>query len=57
MLAGCGSQIKGIDEYIKEALQDYGATRVSTVEDPLFAGAAGALALAQEMPKKYWKKL
>jgi rod shape-determining protein MreB len=57
VLAGCGSQIKGIGEYIKEELKDYGASKISTVEDPLFAGAAGALALAQEMPKKYWKKL
>jgi rod shape-determining protein MreB len=57
VLAGCGSQIRGIGDYIKEALTDYGTSSVSTVEDPLFAGAAGALALAQEMPKKYWKKL
>ena len=57
VLAGCGSQIRGISEYIKSELKDYGACQVSTVDDPLFAGATGALALAQEMPKKYWKKL
>ncbi len=57
VLAGCGSQIRGICEYIKGALKDYGDSKVSAVDDPLFAGAAGALALAQDMPKKYWKKL
>jgi rod shape-determining protein MreB and related proteins len=57
VLAGCGSQIRGIGDYIKDALKEYGSSSISTVEDPLFAGAAGALALAQEMPKKYWKKL
>ena len=57
VLAGCGSQIRGITDYIKDALKSFGSCQVSTVEDPLFAGANGSLALAQEMPKKYWKKL
>ncbi len=57
VLAGCGSQIRGISDYIKDALKSFGSCQVSTVEDPLFAGANGSLALAQEMPKKYWKKL
>ncbi len=57
VLAGCGSQITGLSEYIKDALKDYGTCNVSTVQDPLFAGANGSLALALEMPKDYWKKL
>lgn len=57
VLAGCGSQIRGISDYIKDSLKSYGSCQISTVEDPLFAGANGSLALAQEMPKKYWKKL
>ncbi len=57
VLAGCGSQIRGISDYIKDALKSYGSCQISTVEDPLFAGANGSLALAREMPKKYWKKL
>jgi rod shape-determining protein MreB len=57
VLAGCGSQIRGIIEYLKESLKDYGSCQVQTVNDPLFAGAGGALALAQEMPRDYWKKL
>lgn len=57
VLAGCGSQIRGISDYLKDALKSYGSCQLSKVEDPLFAGANGSLALAQEMPKKYWKKL
>jgi rod shape-determining protein MreB len=57
VLAGCGSQIRGITGYISASLKEYGSTQISTVEDPLFAGAAGALSLAQEMPKRYWKKI
>lgn len=56
ILAGCGSQIRGISEYIKDALKSFGSCQISKVEDPLFAGANGSLALAQEMPKKYWKR-
>lgn len=57
VIAGCGSQIRGISDFIKAALKSYGSCQISKVEDPLFAGANGSLALAQEMPKKYWKKL
>lgn len=57
ILAGCGSQIQGLTECFKDALKDYGTCQVRTVEDPLFSGASGALALAQEMPKEYWEKL
>lgn len=57
VIAGCGSQIKGITEYISAALQDYGPSQIKLVDDPLFAGARGALTLAQEMPRDYWAKL
>lgn len=57
VLAGCGSQIKGLTSTIQVSLKDYGASQVKKVEDPLFAGANGALQLAQEMPKQYWDKL
>lgn len=57
VLAGCGSQIRGITNYIADSLKEYGSTKVTSVEDPLFAGANGALTLAREMPKRYWKKI
>ncbi len=56
-VAGGGSQIKGIAEALEDRLKEYGPTRVRTVDDPLFAGAKGALALAQDMPDEYWEDM
>lgn len=56
-LAGGGSQIRGIAEAIESALKEYGPTKVQTVDDALFSGAAGALALAQDMPEEYWEDM
>ena len=57
VLAGGGSLIRGIAEYLQDALKEYGTCRVTRVADPLFAGADGALKLAQDMPSKYWETL
>lgn len=57
VLAGGGSLIRGIREYIQDALKEYGPCQVTAVPDPLFAGSDGALKLAQDMPPKYWEKL
>jgi rod shape-determining protein MreB and related proteins len=56
-LAGGGSQIRGIDTGIAEALKKYGTFNVHIVEEPLFSGADGALALAQDMPDEYWEDM
>ena len=56
-LAGGGSQTKGIAAAITEALKDYGSFRVTPVDDPLFIGAEGALALAEDMPEQYWENM
>jgi len=57
VLAGCGSQIRGISDFLKKALIEFGDVKITVVEDPFFAGAEGSLKLAQEMPKQYWEKL
>jgi rod shape-determining protein MreB and related proteins len=57
VLAGGGSQIRGLGDALKAVLKDFGPIQVKTVDDPMFAGAAGAMKLAQEMPKHYWEKL
>ena len=57
ILAGGGSQIRGIARYLEEAIGEYGPTTVRLAEDPLFGGAAGALELAKEMPEEYWTEL
>ena len=53
-LAGGGSQIRGLGDMLEEQLGQTGPARVRTVDDPLYAGAEGALALAQDMPAEYW---
>jgi rod shape-determining protein MreB len=57
VLAGGGSLIRGIGEYLQDALKEYGTCKVTRVKDPLFAGADGALRLAQDIPSKYWETL
>ncbi len=54
ILAGGGSQIDGLAEYLEKVLSEYGEANVQIVDDPLFSGADGALALAQDMPEDYW---
>ena len=56
-LAGGGSQIRGLAEMIEEQLGQTGPARVRAVDDPLYSGAQGALALAQDMPAEYWVAL
>jgi len=57
VLAGGGSLIRGIVEYLQEALKEYGTCKVTRIVDPLFGGADGALKLAQDMPSNYWETL
>jgi len=58
ILAGGGSQIVGlrkeIEDYLKQIL---GYGRVIAVEEPLYAGANGALRLAKDMPDEYWDQV
>ena len=58
ILAGGGSQIIGlqreIQHYMKKTL---GYGKVSKVEEPLYAGANGALILSKDMPDEYWDEL
>lgn len=56
ILAGGGSQIKGLCTYLQEMLSEDGPAKVQRVEDPLFSGADGALALAKDMPEAYWSE-
>lgn len=54
VLAGGGSQIKGLPEVIESHLSEFGSARVTIVDDPVYAGALGALRLAQDMPESEW---
>ncbi|MBF0326864.1 MAG: rod shape-determining protein [Alphaproteobacteria bacterium] len=57
IIAGGGSRIGGIADYIKERLRPYGDAVVTCVDDPTFAGCRGALRLAEELPPQYWGQL
>ncbi|MBF0370438.1 MAG: rod shape-determining protein [Magnetococcales bacterium] len=57
VLAGGGSNIKGLDVALATRLRDYGQVQVHRVADPDYAGSAGALKLASELPPEYWNQL
>ena len=57
ILAGGGSQIRGIREYLTQATKDLAPCTFHCVEDALYAGARGALGLSADMPEAYWAKM
>jgi rod shape-determining protein MreB and related proteins len=57
VLAGGGSRIFGLDRALEEALEELGGGRVSAVQEPVFAGANGALKIAYDMPEDTWEQM
>ncbi len=57
LLAGGGSRIHGLDRAIEEALVPFGGGRVRKVQEPVYAGANGALKIAYDMPVEAWEQL
>ncbi len=58
LLGGGGSQIKGLGDAIADYMDRHlGGGHVVTVEEPVYAGANGALKIARDMPKEYWEQL
>ena len=58
LLGGGGSQIGGLGRVIEARMQDLlGEGRVTTVAEPVYAGANGALKTAHDMPAEYWEQL
>ncbi len=57
VLAGGSSAIRGLDVALAAALQEIGGGVVRSVEDPMFAGSDGGLAIATDAPDGDWEKL
>jgi rod shape-determining protein MreB and related proteins len=57
LLSGGGGMMDGLNKRIEDAMKAIGGGRVTVVEEPLYAGANGALQLAMDMPGEYWQQL
>ncbi len=57
VLAGGGSAIRGLESFVKEVLNELGGGTVVAVDDPNYALADGALAIAQDTPLEDWDSL
>src|SRR5205085_286104 len=57
VLSGGGGQMDGLGKKIEDNLTHIGGGKVTVVEEPLYAGANGALQLALDMPSEYWQQL
>ena len=57
ILAGGGSQIPGLSAGLERVLVEYGGGAVRVVEDPVFAGSNGSLAIALDALEGDWESL
>jgi rod shape-determining protein MreB len=57
VLAGGGSQIPGLAAALEKELAQIGGGRVKVVDDPVFAGSNGGLAIAIDAPEGEWEQL
>lgn len=57
ILAGGSSLIAGLSEALETALSELGKVRVTRVEDAIFAGSDGGLAIASDATDTDWEKL
>ena len=57
VLAGGGSQLPGLAAALEKVLAELGGGRVRTVDDPIFAGSNGGLAIALDAPEGDWEPL
>jgi len=57
ILSGGGGMLDGLTLKIQEGLETIGGGHVTHVEEPMYAGATGALQLAEDMPDEFWEQL
>lgn len=57
ILSGGGGLIRGLPEALEAALRAVGGGKVRYMDDPVFVGSDGGLALATDAPEGDWEKL
>lgn len=57
VLSGGGALIRNLQAALEAALAQIGGGRVRVVEDPVFVGSDGGLAIASDAPEGDWEKL
>ncbi|HLJ75370.1 MAG TPA: rod shape-determining protein [Thermoanaerobaculia bacterium] len=57
ILSGGGGLIKNLPRALEDALKQVGGGRVTYMEDPVFVGSDGGLALALDAPDSDWERL
>jgi len=57
ILSGGGGLIRGLPEALETALKAVGGGKVRYMDDPVFVGSDGGLALATDAPEGDWEKL
>ena len=57
ILSGGGGLIRGLPEALETALRTVGGGKVRYMDDPVFVGSDGGLALAMDAPEGDWEKL
>ncbi|MGZ4778233.1 MAG: rod shape-determining protein, partial [Thermoanaerobaculia bacterium] len=57
ILSGGGGLIRGLPQMLEDALKQVGGGKVKYMEDPVFIGSDGGLALALDAPEGDWEKL
>ena len=57
VLAGGGSLVPGLAESLEKVLGEMGGGKVRAVDDPIFAGSNGSLAIALEAAESDWEQL
>jgi rod shape-determining protein MreB and related proteins len=57
ILSGGGGLIRGLPEALEAALKNVGGGKVRYMDDPVFVGSDGGLALATDAPEGDWEKL
>jgi rod shape-determining protein MreB len=57
ILCGGSALIKGMGPALEVALEEFGGGKIKVVEDPVYIGSDGGLAIAQDAPQGDWEKI